>query len=48
MLQIVSQTNLDTVIFMSDDTPMSQVVGLNLGLLKRSFVYWNRGIKSLF
>jgi len=37
MLQIVSQTNLDTVIFMSDDTPMSQIVGLNLGLLKRSF-----------
>jgi len=38
MLQIVSQTNLDTVIFMSDDTPMYQVVGLNLGLLKKKFL----------
>ena len=38
MLQIVSQTNLDTVIFMSDDTPMSQIVGLNLGLLKKKFL----------
>jgi len=38
MLQIVSQTNLDTVIFMSDDTPMSQIVALNLGLLKKKFL----------
>lgn len=38
MLQVVSQTNLDTVIFISDDAPMSQVVALNLGLFKKKFL----------
>ena len=37
MLQVVSQTDLDTVLFIGNDEPVHKIVGLNLGLLKKGF-----------
>jgi len=38
MLKILSQTVTDTVLFIGDDEPLSKVVGLNLGLLKKNYI----------
>lgn len=38
MLKILSQTTTDTVLFIGDDEPLSKVVGLNLGLLKKNYI----------
>jgi len=38
MIQIISQTNLDTVLFISDSAPTFQVAALNLGLIQKGFI----------
>lgn len=37
MLQVLSQTNLDTTLFIGNDEPNFKLVGLNLGLLKKGY-----------
>lgn len=37
MFQILSQTNLDTTLLISNDEPNYKLVGLNLGLLKKGY-----------
>jgi len=43
MLQIVSQTNLDTVIFIGDDEPPHKITGLTLGLIKKKYICGGMG-----
>lgn len=37
MLQVLSQTNLDTVLFIGNDEPIHRVVAVNLGLFKKEY-----------
>lgn len=37
MLTVLSQTNLDTTMFIGNDEPNYKIVGLNLGLLKKGY-----------
>lgn len=43
MLKVVSQTNLDTIIFIGDDEPTYKITGLILGLFKKGFCCEGRG-----
>jgi len=38
MIEIISQTNLDVVLFISDLASASQVTALNLGLIRKGFI----------
>ena len=38
MLKIINQTNLDIILFISDDEPLSRITELVLGLLKKRYI----------